>query len=102
MENNLCIICGEVSVQFSNSACLECVRLVDTSVEALLKARHDGVPIYGPSLWNNISPQEHLIHAIEHMGSATIQVERLGGDDDEDHLSHAICRLIMVKALIDG
>lgn len=83
--------------------CDECGDIIQAAIEALLVARRIGVPKYGPSSWRDVSVQEHLEHASRHIYQARKQVpiRLIEGIivDDEDHLAHAICRLVMVKAL---
>lgn len=93
-----CIICGALPVPYSNNSCLECTKLVDAAVAAIRKARRDGVPKYGPNLWKTLSVTEHLEHAKDHM--MYLDFSRMGiNPTGEDHLSHAICRLVMAMAV---
>lgn len=96
-----CELCGYASeLQAPNDWCEECNHIVDAAVEAIRVARRVGVPKYGPSSWRDVSEREHLLHASEHI---TWWLIGSGSDKSsgEDHLSHAICRLAMAKALED-
>lgn len=88
-----CEFCGHASeLQAPNDWCEECNHLVDTAVGAIKIARRVGVPRYGPSSWKEIHTQEHIFHAVNHLHSET---------NDEDHLAHAICRLVMARAIVN-
>ena len=52
-----------------------------------------GCEKYGPDNWRSIECRDHLNHAIEHIYA------HLGGDASEDHLSHALCRLVFAVAV---
>lgn len=79
--------------------CKECQSLINIAIEAISIARRIGVPRYGPSSWRDISVQEHLEHASKHVYQA--RKFYVDNAEDEDHLAHAICRLVMAKALQD-
>lgn len=88
--------------------CPDCADLIQEVNRAVYVARRIGVPRYGPSSWRDVSIQEHLEHASKHIYQARKQIpkstnnsNRLIIDDDEDHLAHAICRLVMAKVLTD-
>lgn len=85
--------------------CQECYTITEAALEAIRTARLIGVSKYGPSSWCDISVQEHLNHAAIHLEDGIHKLmapDYHPVDDKEDHLSHAICRLAMVKALQDG
>ena len=44
--------------------------------------------------WNNIPVEDHLNHALQHIYG------QLSGDRTEEHLSHAICRLMFALELL--
>lgn len=99
----LCDCCG-IDIGPIPGYCFECGDLLIAFEEALSIARRIGVPKYGPSSWRNITVQEHLEHASKHIYNARKQaperlIEGMIVDDNEDHLAHAICRLVMAKAL---
>jgi len=50
---------------------------------------------YGEDNWHNISPQEHINHALTHLFSW------LQGDDQDDHVSHFVCRASMFAATLE-
>lgn len=100
-----CKVCSqELRVSAQIGFCNECFFLVDKAVEALSVARTIGVPRYGPSSWRDVPVQEHLEHASKHIYNARKQapirlMEGMIINDDEDHIAHAICRLVMARAL---
>jgi len=79
---------------YYESYCGQCCVLLRMAKQALSTARRVGVPLYGPSSWRDVSVQGHKDHALSHIVNTF--------DTDEDHLAHAICRLVMAKALSDG
>lgn len=89
---------GPIDYWDANEECDDCRQLLDAASDAIAIARRVGVPKYGPSSWCDISVQEHLNHAIAHARLAY----NMKHTDGEDHLSHAICRLAMARALTDG
>lgn len=48
-----------------------------------------GAEKYGPDNWRQITVNEHVNHALAHLFA------RQAGDDADDHLAHAACRLLM-------
>jgi hypothetical protein len=48
-----------------------------------------GAQRYGDDNWRGITADDHLNHAIDHV------YEFLAGDNLEDHLGHAFCRIMM-------
>lgn len=63
---------------------------------AMLKASEIlkmGADRYGEGNWKKISIPSHLNHAISHL------FLHLSGDQSEDHLSHAVCRLMFALDL---
>lgn len=52
------------------------------------KVLSEGAEKYGAYAWKNIEVNDHLNHAIQHVYGY------LSGDRTEEHLSHAICRLM--------
>jgi len=72
--------------------CIDCYMLLETAKRALAVARRVGVRRYGPSTWKDVSLREHVEHAQAHL------INFRAGSIDEDHLAHAICRLVMTEA----
>ena len=77
----------------ANSSCINCNDVTNAAVNAISIARQLGVPKYGPSSWREQTKEEHMTHAVMHMNLLA------RNDISEDHLSHAICRLAMARAL---
>jgi len=48
-----------------------------------------GAGKYGDTNWHGIPVRSHLNHALRHV------FQFLAGDDTEDHLEHAACRMLM-------
>ena len=64
--------------------------LVDTkAIFALAHVLHTGEREYGKDNWRKIDTDSHLNHATSHIYAY------LAGDKQDDHLSHAFCRLMM-------
>lgn len=58
---------------------------------------HHGVERYGEDEnWRKISKNEHLNHALTHIFA------ELSGDTQDDHLSHAFCRLMFAIGVRNG
>lgn len=55
-------------------------------VAAVLK---HGADKYGPRNWTAIPVDDHVNHAMTHL------LAYLAGDDQDDHLGHAACRMLM-------
>lgn len=89
IEDSTCFCCQAVQANVMEADCDECSDITNAAVDAISVARQDG-----PTSWRDISIKEHLNHAIEHANAAFF-----GEEGGEDHLSHAICRLAMAKAL---
>lgn len=87
--------------------CDACSELMNACEDALSIARRIGVSKYGPSSWRDVPIQEHLEHALIHV-QIEINKRVFNIKDDtsgnvskgEDHIAHAICRLVMARALI--
>ena len=66
--------------------------------EALLKVSKilaEGVPKYGRNNWKKIPSQIHLRHALTHIFAL------MADDEQDDHLGHAACRLLMALEVYD-
>lgn len=48
---------------------------------------------YGPDNWRGIGCEDHLNHALIHIYA------HLAGDQSDDHLAHAACRMLMALAV---
>jgi hypothetical protein len=55
----------------------------------LAKVMHEGAQKYERDNWRKISAEDHLNHAVSHIFA------HLAGDEQDDHLSHALCRCHM-------
>jgi hypothetical protein len=65
-------------------------------VRAIFKVAHilhGGAVKYGEWNWTNISPSDHINHALTHLYGW------LAGDKSEDHIGNATCRLLFAKHL---
>lgn len=49
---------------------------------------HEGGEKYGKFNWKKIEANDHLNHALQHIFAY------LAGDEQDDHLGHALCRLM--------
>jgi len=64
--------------------------LIDTkAIFRLANVLHTGEQRYGKDNWRKIDTDSHLNHATSHIYAY------LAGDKQDDHLSHAFCRLMM-------
>ena len=64
--------------------------LIDTkAIFALANVLHTGEQEYGKDNWRKIDTEDHLNHALSHAYAF------LAGDQQDDHLSHCFCRLMM-------
>lgn len=71
--------------------------LIATVNAAIVRAMDDGDTRGYDGQWLHQSPLEHSRHAFEHLCGF------LNGEGDlDEHLDHAICRLIMLKIVRDG
>lgn len=52
-----------------------------------------GAVKYAPNNWRAVPVEEHLNHALTHL------VASIGGDQQDDHLGHALCRAHMALAV---
>lgn len=73
-------------------ACTDCRELLDRAIAAITVARRDGCMAqgYDPSSWKDVPGRSWTEHVLAHVA----QYRR--GDTTEDHLSHAICCLVMI------
>lgn len=64
--------------------------LIDSrAIFALAKVLAEGEIKYGKDNWRKIECESHLNHALMHMYA------HLAGDEQDKHLEHAFCRLMM-------
>ena len=71
--------------------------LIDTkAIFALAKVLHTGEVRYGKDNWRKIDTESHLNHAMSHAYAF------LAGDQQDDHLSHCFCRLMMAIGVERG
>lgn len=59
----------------------------------LCKVLSEGAEEYGENNWRNISVEDNLNHALIHIYGY------FAGDKQDEHLSHALCRLLFAVAL---
>ncbi len=67
--------------------------LAQLAYNTVLGTMYEGAEKHGADGWQKVSIQEHIQHALAH-------IEKIG-QNDENHLEHAITRLVLVKALVD-
>lgn len=60
---------------------------------AIAKVLKDGAEKYGEDNWRQISVPENLNHALQHIYAW------LAGDTQDEHLTHAACRIIFSLAI---
>lgn len=65
------------------------------AVFALARVAANGAREYGEGNWRLIECNDHLNHALQHIYG------HLAGDTQEDHLSHALCRLMYAVAVAE-
>lgn len=63
-----------------------------SALERVAQTLHEGAEKYGEYNWQTINLDDHINHAIAHVYAY------LSGDDSEDHLTHAICRLMFASS----
>ncbi len=63
------------------------------SIAEVAKIMAEGAEKYGAENWHNISSQEHLNHALTHISAYQL------GDTQDDHIGHAVCRMIMAHEM---
>lgn len=69
---------------------IECEEL--QQVIKIAKILQYGADRYAPNNWRLIPEEEHINHALIHL------VAHIAGDTQDNHLDHALCRLMMAKA----
>jgi hypothetical protein len=63
---------------------------------ALGKVLYEGAEKYGENNWRKISVNDHINHALIHIYAY------LAGDEQDEHLEHAFCRLMMALGVRDN
>lgn len=63
------------------------------AILAVARVLHGGAEKYGPDNWRGIATADHINHAIVHMFAF------LAGDAQDEHLAHAVCRLLFALDL---
>jgi len=64
--------------------------LIDAkAIFALAHVLYEGEIKYGKDNWRKIATEDHINHAISHLYAY------LAGDKQDNHLSHAFCRVMM-------
>lgn len=69
--------------------------LCDDEIEQVVniaKVLKYGADRYAPNNWRLIPEEEHINHALIHI------IAHLAGDTQDDHIDHALCRLMMAKS----
>ena len=61
---------------------------------AIAKVLKEGAEKYEPNNWRLIPEEEHINHALIHLLAAAL------GDTQDDHIEHALCRIMMSIAVI--
>lgn len=59
----------------------------------LTEILYTGAQKYGPSNWRKIPVEDHINHALVHINAY------MAGDNQDDHLGHAFCRMMFAVAL---
>lgn len=93
LGEKLCTVCYGAPANLDRPGrmmCVDCRELVDRAINALCVARREGVQRYGPSTWRDSGDRSWTEHAIAHIAAYRRD------DQSEDHLSHAICDLVMI------
>lgn len=74
--------------------------LVQTAIDALVTALRDGNTNHPAGSWREETTGNQFNHLGAHFKA--IQTGPGGLDQEEDHLSHLICRAVMAKAIRDA
>jgi hypothetical protein len=96
----MCSECGadegheQMCTQWGMPAIEDTRALLPVGCHLVIAALKDGTGKYGPGHWRTVSVDEHLQHAQAH-----IDAYYRGDLPHENHLAHAVCRLVMAAAL---
>lgn len=63
------------------------------SMFALARVLAEGAQKYGDNNWRQIDSRDHINHALAHLYA------HLAGDVQDDHLTHALCRVLFATAV---
>lgn len=77
----------ECQIELSGEAIYE-----DRALEVIAKVLQEGAEKYSPNNWRLIPQEDHINHALIHYLANTL------GDNQDDHLQHCMCRLMMAYA----
>lgn len=69
--------------------------LANAAIDALATALHDGDGKHAPGSWKN----ESFANQIDHLYGHIMRLIENAPDDEEDHLTHIICRSVIAYAL---
>jgi hypothetical protein len=67
----------------------DAAELINMAVRCLFNALRDGDAKHPPGTWMKQTAEEHKSHLYSHIDDYE------AGDTSEDHLAHAICRVVM-------
>ena len=91
-----CSICtrkGPCDIRPDGFMCHECNVLIEVVKDAISLARIDGATHnYTAESWRQETTEQNLEHALTHI------FKHKRADTTEDHIAHAICRLVMEYA----
>jgi hypothetical protein len=68
-------------------------KLAQIAYDTVIQTMQEGEKSHPNDDWQNVDIMEHFRHALDHLAAWEIE------ENDEDHLAHAITRLIMIKYL---
>jgi hypothetical protein len=78
--------------------------LIQVAVRALTSALNDGDVHHPPGSWRTETFENQIVHASKHLRRLLRQIRSPMSTipDDEDDLSHLICRAVIARALQSG
>lgn len=68
-------------------------RLAQIAYDAVIQTMLEGEKTHHDDEYKKIDTATHFVHALEHLANWELE------EKDEDHIAHAITRLIMIKYL---
>lgn len=68
-------------------------KLAQIAYDTVIQTMQEGEKSHPNGDWQNVDIMEHFRHALDHLAAWEIE------ENDEDHLAHAITRLVMIKFL---